>query len=181
VKKLGNIKSKRERGFTLVEIIVVFAIIALLSTYMMGSSFIAARQRARDAERKENLRKLATALEQYMNDHGTYPAADGNGRMMACGASYTLACDWGGPMGSSSETLYMAKLPEDRTTGRNFFYRTQESDLAWQLYAKLERDDDKDVDNNGDGTYVPADDDFAGTNCGVGACNYGISSGNTTP
>ena len=60
------------KGFTLIELLVVIAIIALLSTVVLAS-LNTARSRARDAERKSELRQIQTAIEIYRSDTGSFP------------------------------------------------------------------------------------------------------------
>ena len=56
-----------KKGFTLVELLIVVAIIGILSTLLMAN-FIGVRQRARDAQRKADLRQIQSALELYRSD-----------------------------------------------------------------------------------------------------------------
>src|SRR5690348_7093470 len=73
-----------QKGFTLVELLIVIAIIGILSTLLM-TNFIGVRQRARDAQRKADVRQIQSALELYRADNGSYPAAAGsNGLSTTC-------------------------------------------------------------------------------------------------
>ena len=63
---------KQNKGFTLVELLVVVSIIGILSTIVLGS-LGSARQKARDAKRASDLMQIKTALEMYYNDNRTYP------------------------------------------------------------------------------------------------------------
>jgi general secretion pathway protein G len=65
-------KIKISTGFTMIELLVVMAIISILA----GMSIFAmqgARESARDAARRGDLEKIATALEFYKADCHTYP------------------------------------------------------------------------------------------------------------
>ncbi len=64
---------KKTQGFTLIEMLVVVAIIGLLSsTILIGLGN--ARSRARDARRIADLRQVQNGLENYYIEHGqTYP------------------------------------------------------------------------------------------------------------
>ncbi|PJC66747.1 hypothetical protein CO018_00305 [Candidatus Beckwithbacteria bacterium CG_4_9_14_0_2_um_filter_47_11] len=62
-----------KKGFTLIELIVVIAIIGTL-TGLIVNNLNDARARARDAKRKQDLGSFKTALRLYYNDNQTYPA-----------------------------------------------------------------------------------------------------------
>lgn len=165
-----------ERGFTMIELLIVFALMGVLSVYMIGSSFIASRERARDSQRKSDLKMLTIALEEFYNDYGYYPDHNANFEIMACGPNIDTApipCPWGSQMGHASSSLYMAELPSESESGMRYVYRSDGQ--SWQLFAKLERDDDPSAKTGG----------YTGVNCNSGGaavlCNYGISSGNITP
>lgn len=55
------------QGFTLIELLVVISIIGVLSG-MAAFNFQQARERARDVQRKSDLKQLQNALESYKND-----------------------------------------------------------------------------------------------------------------
>ena len=58
----------REKGFTLVEIMIVVAIIAILSAIAIPN-FMAARSKSRANACKANLRQIESAVEQYAMDN----------------------------------------------------------------------------------------------------------------
>lgn len=61
-----------ERGFTLIEMMVVVAIIAILVSILIPN-FIRARAQAQTAACEANIKEIATALELYQTDHQEYP------------------------------------------------------------------------------------------------------------
>ena len=65
--------SLHERGFTLIELIVVIAIVGILTTLAVAN-VASSIKRARDSERINSLKQLQTALELYYQDHGSYPS-----------------------------------------------------------------------------------------------------------
>jgi prepilin-type N-terminal cleavage/methylation domain-containing protein len=65
-------KNTNQKGFTLVELLVVVAIIGLLSTLSIVA-LNSARVKARDASRVAAIKQWQTALELYYSDNGGYP------------------------------------------------------------------------------------------------------------
>ncbi len=63
-----------ERGFTLIELMIVVAIIAILAGILIPN-FVNARSQAQTAACESNLRSIATALELYYADNQIYPTA----------------------------------------------------------------------------------------------------------
>jgi prepilin-type N-terminal cleavage/methylation domain-containing protein len=59
-------------GFTLIELMVVIAIIGILST-IVTASLTTAKQKSRDAKRIADVKNIQLALEQYYNDNLNYP------------------------------------------------------------------------------------------------------------
>ncbi len=63
-----------ERGFTLIELTIVVAIIAILAGILVPN-FVNARAQAQTSACESNVRAIATALELYYADNQHYPAA----------------------------------------------------------------------------------------------------------
>jgi type II secretion system protein G len=61
-----------QRGFTLIEMMIVVAIIAILVSILVPN-FIRARAQAQTAACEANLKEIATALELYETDNDHYP------------------------------------------------------------------------------------------------------------
>jgi len=68
---------KAKKGFTLVELLVVVAIIGLLVT-MVVINIQNSKQKARDSRRVADINNIATALALYHNDNNVYPIYTGN-------------------------------------------------------------------------------------------------------
>ena len=131
-----NILHKKRNGFTLIELLVVLAIIGTLTSLIMAN-FIAARVRARDAQRKSDLQQMRAAFELYRADVGSYPPSP-------------LTC--GSPLASGG-TTYMQKLPCDPTNTGNYKYSYVPAGTpptTYTLVACLEnvKDSQKDTANN---------------------------------
>lgn len=65
-------RDARQGGFSLLELIVVMAVIGILVVYALPA-YQDATTRAKEAVLKEDLVRLRDALEQYMTDKGLYP------------------------------------------------------------------------------------------------------------
>lgn len=84
----------RSAGFTLIELMITIAVVAILSTIAI-STYSQYIQRARLTESFAPMTSLAMALEQYYQDNRTYVGAcqaTGNARLPAATASFTYAC-----------------------------------------------------------------------------------------
>lgn len=160
---------KKNAGFTLIEIMVVMAIIGVLAAISVGS-YRSSQIKARDAERKNDLKQIANSLEVYFNDKGQYPANSLDNKINGCISEAT--CDWDDEWIDENGTTYMVALPGDSRSYLNYYY---ESDgTSFQIYARLENDLDNDVPTSAGN---PAN---YGISCGDYNCNYGVSSTNMT-
>jgi type II secretion system protein G len=74
---MRNFKSrvKKQKGFTLVELLVVISIIGLLASIVLVA-LNGARSKARDAKRIADLSQISKALELYYNANNAYPAGN---------------------------------------------------------------------------------------------------------
>lgn len=158
---MKNTTQSFQRGFTLMELMIVMVIIGIL-TSIIGGSFMQSKLKARDAQRKNDLGQVQRALESYYNDHGTYPpASDGK----------ILGTPWGGVFQDTNPTVYMNQLPNDsKQPSMQFFYVTSSDDMKYQMFTYLENDKDEDINTS-----------IVGKICGTMDCNYGVSSPNTRP
>jgi general secretion pathway protein G len=110
----------RQFGFTLIELLVVISIIGILATLIVAN-LNSARSRARDAERKSDLKNIEAALRLYYNDYGTFPANDNSYQPKGCGLSGITSCTWGGEWNSGS-VIYMQTLPADPLSSQTYRY-----------------------------------------------------------
>jgi prepilin-type N-terminal cleavage/methylation domain-containing protein len=90
---------KRKKGFTLIELMIVIAIIAILAAVLVPN-FMRAREASRLTACKSNLKSLSTAMETYSNDYdGMYPGGTGGGTITQAGNNNDSANT---PSGASS-------------------------------------------------------------------------------
>lgn len=125
-------KIKNGRGFTLIEVLVVIAILAGMVAILFPN-FMDVRERARDNQRKADLKNYQKALEFYKDNQNPpqYPAD----------ASFPLPCvNW-----TVSGFQYMAKTPGEPTGNcstnvKKYYYHSYAPDdtLRYDLYACLE-------------------------------------------
>lgn len=103
---------KNKKGFTLVELLVVVAIIGLLSTLAvvaLGS----ARQKARDAKRVSDIKQVQTALELFFSDSNRYPQADVATTLGVVGPPNTTTLSSVGFSGAAVAPTYMGQVPSN--------------------------------------------------------------------
>lgn len=65
---------RKQKGFTLIEVLVATTIIAVL-TVVGIVSYVSVNKRSRDAKRKSDVEQIRSALEMYRADYGYYPNA----------------------------------------------------------------------------------------------------------
>jgi len=138
---MTNLLLKREKGFSLIELLVVVSLIGILATLVLAN-LNAARQRGRDAQRKSDLRNIQTTLRLYYNDYGKYPLNNAAGEIMGCGTSGITECTWGGDWTAGS-TTYMPTLPSDPITTMSYLYTRNDAD-SYSIKACLENASDED-------------------------------------
>ena len=80
---------KREKGFTLIELMVVVTIIAILSSLIVVY-FGTAKMTARDSRRLSDVKQLQLALKMYFTDVGMYPTLITAGASIANGGTNYL-------------------------------------------------------------------------------------------
>lgn len=126
-------KIKNSLGFTLIELLVVIGIIGVLSALLLPN-FMGARERARDAQRKSDIKQIQKALEMYKGDQSApaYPGA-----LPTCGVAWTVGAN-----------TYMSKFPCDPLDGTTPYHytipRVVGDTLTYSLYACLENKSDPD-------------------------------------
>lgn len=154
------------RGFTLIELLIVFAI--LVALLLLGwFAWRTQLDKARDAQRKDNLERLSVAFEDYYNDHQCYPPSD---IVSICQGSelepylYSIPCD---PV---YKTPYCyVHDPDNLDCGQSFKILAPLANQSDPIIAKLFCHGDESCG------YDPVCETATGTDASF---NYGVGSGN---
>lgn len=122
-------KTRRSRGFTLIELMIVIAVVAILATITV-ISYNGVQQRARDSERKSDVTQLKVALDKYYAANSQYPAVCPGGEGQGCPVSYLQE-----PLAP-----YLATIPTDPggTTNEYTYVRGGTSGNAYAIRVKYE-------------------------------------------
>jgi general secretion pathway protein G len=171
----------KNKGFTLVELLVVMAILGILVTLVAGG-FRTAQMRGRDSKRKSDLKEIANALEVFYSDHNKYPDASGE-QIEACPYNPSEGsedCTWGLKEFTDGKTVYFKIMPKDPVSSQNYVYRVQliadnANNQKYQLFARLENPEDQNC-LGGDCANSPVT-----HSCGGHTCNFAVTSANTSP
>jgi len=143
------LKLKSNISFTLIELLVVIAVISSLSALLLPN-YMAARERARDSQRKSDLKQIQKGLELYRQDQNPvkYPAA-----------LPTVDSCWFSGASCTTGTIYMNKFPKDpNRTVSDYYYSVDNDNLTYTLCTCLENKADSDgtSGNCNDGSYICA-------------------------
>ena len=70
-----KLQQKLQAGFTIIELLIVIAIIGILATLVL-TNFQGAQAKGRDTVRKNDINSIYQKLEEYYNENGSYPDSD---------------------------------------------------------------------------------------------------------
>jgi prepilin-type N-terminal cleavage/methylation domain-containing protein len=126
-KKLRKL-SQNNKGFTLVELMVVVVIIAILA--LVGfSAYARSQQLARDTKRKEDMKDLTNALALYQQAKG----------VLVSGTFKSTDSNWSSVLGGDSEfTNYTNQMPQDPISSRAYEYIGDTNGFTYTLCTQLE-------------------------------------------
>ena len=121
----------------------------------------------RDVQRKNDLKHIASTLEDYLQDNSAYPPSK-DGKIVACGDTLSpQPCNWGSdPLGQ-----YTDRLSEDPLEYMDTYHYVYLSDTRnFQLLAHLETKSDDEYNKKVEQRNIA---------CGKGICNFALANGKT--
>lgn len=123
----------------------ILGILTLASVALINPSL--QLKRARDADRKSDLRNIQLALEIYRADQGTYPVVSGVTSASNCPSSTPTSLvqlESDGSCPAEATKIYIQSLPTDPKTRANYYYLPSSTGNSYELYSCLENSADTD-------------------------------------
>lgn len=166
-------KKNFSSGFTLIELIIVFGILAIVGVFILTTlDPLAQFQKTNDAKRKSDLSQIQKALETFYQDNGYYPKSNASYQILRLdGTAITRT--------SFAWVPYMVKVPFDSNSSKEYiYYAPGSTPQSYYLYASLDRGSkDPQVCSS-----IPCPNVPSGVFCGSSnECSYGVSSPNVSP
>lgn len=152
-------------GMTRTEALVVSVILAVIGLATL-LNLARSEMLARDNQRKNDLKNIATALANYTNKVGAYPPSV-EGKIANCGPGSINACHWGIDSLIASGSAVMERLPGDPSSADGFFYLYVSNIRDYQLYTRLENKNDDEYNKEIEKLRL---------GCGRALCNFGVTS-----
>lgn len=146
IKKITN--NSTNKGFTLIEILIVVMIIGILAGIMLRVINIDdVRKKTRDSQRIADLKKIQTSLELYFVDNRIYPTTSG---WVTINGTDSISTILKGTSGDS----YINQVPTDPKTGTlDYMYRSDTGGIYY-LTAPMELSDNANLSPCTDSQYT---------------------------
>lgn len=136
------LRNNDRRGFTIMEVIVVIAVMVLLSSVVF-TALQSARIKARDAQRIANARQIGVALEQYETTTGSYRVSGAGFQNTGTGYATKMGtADYSTSIVSKLKSLqnYTSEGLRDPVYGDSNYYVGVCDDGRYNIYLKTEQD-----------------------------------------
>jgi prepilin-type N-terminal cleavage/methylation domain-containing protein len=155
---LQMITNKRQ-GFTLIEILIVVAIIAILaSVVLVGLG--PTQQAGRDARRIADLHGIQNGLELYYNRCGFYPGNAAPVPPAVCSGAGTAPASWAALVTVlTTSNIGITNAPDDPNTSVHYTYATGPAGVGntYVARARLENGSNAALNSDVDGTVLTVD------------------------
>jgi prepilin-type N-terminal cleavage/methylation domain-containing protein len=120
------------KGFTLVELLIVFSVIAILAVLLVAY-FRSQIYKGNDARRRSDINRIKIAVEEYEKDHDCYPLLS---EMQSCGTDPAIAIH-----------PYLNDVPCDPVTKQPYVYEASCSTdgccpVWYRIYADMDYEQD---------------------------------------
>ncbi len=143
-------RSEQNKGFTLIELMVVIAVIAVLAgALMLAINPNSIVQKGRDAKRIQDIDTLAKAINLALANSEITLAAYGTSCSTCTSATGSLVVDGTGyvkftiPTGKTGLSVFLATLPSDPTNTGNYVYRFGSTTTGFELNCAFEHPDNQ--------------------------------------
>ncbi len=143
-----------KKAFTLIEVLIVVAIIAVLASVVLVG--LGPTQRiGRDARRISDLRQVQSGLELYFNKCGYYP---GVAQPNSPCTSFSAISSWGDLTNAlTGSNIGVTNIPNDPSAGQTYVYATDQNGTSYVLRARLEDANNSSLASDVDGTVDGVD------------------------
>lgn len=159
---LKSLKNNQS-GFTFVELLVVIVIMAVLVAGTANYLFAQGGSKARDIERKNDLKQVAAMVEQFVSSYGEPPNATLKNRKLKERTESCAVDGYKDVLLCFKELKYVEgegieKLAEDpkegiqNDQGNEYVYQYGGTNNGWKLCALLENQTDPDLNDSYDGS-----------------------------
>ena len=144
--------SEARKGFTLVELMIVIAIIGILTVFFINTSTINLK-RGRDSRRQSDLELIRSGIETFRADCNSYPLTLTFGSSLK-GDGTTVNC--------ANTNTYITIVPKDPIASQSYLYYSDGT--VYQVCAGLEAPPSGTTTKTCGGSSV----------CGAVSCNYQV-------
>lgn len=142
----------RQKGFSLIELLIVIAIMAILGSLAL-SAFSTARKQARDAQRKSDMTQYKTALESYYATYSSYPNS-GTPAAIIVSNGNTGIFDTGSVF---AQTYMGGSVLQGVNAADGYVYKYYSDGLSYKLWGKVEFGNYFEICANGRNGFVTAE------------------------
>src|SRR3989344_8395595 len=139
-------KFKKNKGFTLLELIVVIAVISILAVILLPR-FVRITKPANDSRRLADIRTIQGYLELYYQQNRSYPVDLANSAG-AFGSGNSCA----GVCGVLIRANVATSIPADPVELGNYYYRYESAGQSYVIGAQLEAPNPSALKDDVDGT-----------------------------